>query len=451
MNSGCSRGTSLSLDLRQGQCQGLEFDARNRLRLAAPGGSGAFVSAVTDLGAAGLTRIDWLAQWTAPQRWTKHAGNPIFGPRQTGGWDNWCNGVAVLRNPDGKSYKMFHAGLDGAGIGFAEASLADPLTWVENPASPILKPRADNWEGNRINQPRVVKVTETHWRMFYTGWGFGGAGHWAMGCADSLDAGLTWKRIAEEPVLPPGQPGEPDDGGAFVPEVLRLGDRWLMWYSALKLNGSRQNIHLCLATSHDGLAWVKHPANPVLTDDFSQGPDRNVISRCCVRYEHGVFQMWYSHAKPDYRIRYAESLDGVSWEPSPVLYALDISPAPAWDDQMVEYPTVDVVDGQWRLWFCGNGYGSVGFAAGLVEAKVTVAVRSGPTPGVDAQWTAWQPVSRDMALPSSRYLQVQVRLTSPATQVSPTLNRLTVAPAWGLPSADAIGRPAFPGFPALVP
>ena len=174
----------LSLALKDGFTTGLAPDDRGRLALAPGKGTGEWVSAAADLGAAGEARVDWVTQWTAPQRWEKHPGNPILTPKQTGAWNDWCNGVAVVRNPDGRSYKMFYAGRKGAGIGFAEASMADPLTWTENPSSPVLKPRDDNWEGNRINQPRVVKVTDTHWRMYYTGWGLkGGISPWAIGLA----------------------------------------------------------------------------------------------------------------------------------------------------------------------------------------------------------------------------------------------------------------------------
>jgi len=83
--------------------------------------------------------------------------------------------------------------------------------------------------------------------------------------------------------------------------------------------------------------------------------------------------------QPDYRIRYAESLDGIAWERAPIDLVLGPSPAPAWDDMMVEYPEIQIVDGTYRMWFCGNGYGSVGYAQGIPETGVDVSVRSGAT------------------------------------------------------------------------
>jgi predicted GH43/DUF377 family glycosyl hydrolase len=418
------------VELKTGSHEGVVLDDRGRVRLtalAADGAEGTYTSPVRDMGQAGSVTPDWIAQWTTPQRWEKHSGNPIFGPKQTGGWDTWCNGVSIVRNPDNLTYKMFHCGRAGSGVGFAEARIADPLTWTENPASPVFKARTDNWEGNFINQPRVVKVTDTHWRMYYTGWGFKGEGTtWAMGLAESHDSGVTWKRVLEGPLVERGDAKSPDGGGACVPMVIRVGDLWYMWYTAMVIIPGRQSIHLCLATSSNGVDWVKHPGNPVLSDDFTTGPARNVTSRNYVRYENGVFQMWYSHAKPEYRIRYAESLDGIHWERSPLPLALDTSAKPAWDDDMVEYPEVDVVDGQWRLWFCGNDFGTVGFATGVVESTVAVSLRSGPTPKPDKSWSGWSEVARGQAVTAQRYVQAKAALRSQSASYGPALTRLTL-------------------------
>jgi hypothetical protein len=305
-----------TVSFADGALHDVAVDPQARLGLTRNGdahvGSGRAVSPAVDLGAARDATISWRAQWLAPQRWQKHPGNPIYGPAQSGDWDEWTNGVAILRNADNATYKMFYCGRRGSGIGFAEAAIADPLVWTEHPTSPVLRGRADNWEGDLINQPRVVKVTDSHWRMYYTGWGLEADGSgWAIGLAESHDEGVTWARVQDDPILARGDADSPDGGGAFVPDVHFIDGRWHMWYTAMRLVPEKQYIHICYATSDDGVRWQKHPDNPVLTDDFARGPDRNVISRCHVRHVDGVYGMWYSHARPDYRIRYAESRDGV--------------------------------------------------------------------------------------------------------------------------------------------
>ena len=418
-------------DFGQGQRVRLAIDNRGRLRLERKANGycreGEFLSAVCDLGRSGPIQAEWIEQWTAPQRWKKHSGNPIYGPNRPGNpksgkWDSWTNGVSIVRSADGESYKMYYAGRQGEGIGFAEASIRDPLHWTENPASPVLRP-LQNWEGNFINQPRVVKLTETHWRMYYTGWGVKGPGtSWGMGLAESFDGGVTWQRRGDGPLLPRGDASSPDGEGACVPTVLRLGDCWMMWYTAGVVKPGTK-IHLCLAASEDGLAWQKYDHNPVLTDNFAAGPARNVISRCCVRYDDGAFRMWYSRAKPNYHICYAESLDGKQWEQS-LAPALLPSSKPAWDDETVEYPEIDLVDGVWRMWFCGNGYGSVGYAEGICETGVSLGIRAGTTPTPDTNWTPWSDVKRRQSVAVERFVQVRIRLWSDNPSLSPTLNEI---------------------------
>lgn len=422
----------LIVDFKRGKLTNLAQDDRGRLRLSRGSSgyekTGEFISHVFDSKeAAPRFALHWIEQWTAPQRWKKSEHNPILTPKQTGAWDGWTNGVAVMPTADGKKYRMYYAGRKGGGIGFAEASIKDPLTWKEHPSSPVLKPRADNWEGNFINQPRVVAVSDKHWRMYYTGWGFAGRPmSWAFGLAESFDGGLTWKRHGNDPLLPRGDKDSADDGGVFVPEVIRVGKEWYMWYTAVKIAPKdRQNIHLCLATSDDGIRWKKHAKNPVLSDDFTKGAKRNVTSRCSVKYDHGVFRMWYSHAKPDYRIRYAESLDGINWERSPIEYALAPSPKKAWDDLMVEYPEVRIHEGKYRLWFCGNGFGSVGYAEGIPEVALRLYYRSGDAKEFDDKKSPWKEVKRSEAFASKRYVQIKAELSSRNSAISPALNSVS--------------------------
>jgi predicted GH43/DUF377 family glycosyl hydrolase len=422
----------LHIDLDVATGTGLSCDGHRTLRLQDGAGGyapeGECVSAVVDTALHEHVSLQWIEQWTAPQQWRKHPANPVYGPHRSGAWDTWTNGVSIVLCPDGKTYRMFYAGQDGEGIGFAEASVDDPIIWNEAAVSPVLRPRADNWEGNRINQPRVVVVSPDHWRMYYTGWGCpGGGSPWAMGVAESFDGGVTWERRGDDPILDRGDPGSPDGGGACVPMVLRVDGRWMMWYTAGVINPEgHTQIHLCLAVSEDGLCWRKHEGNPVLGDDFSDNPARSVTSRCYVRHDDGVFRMWYSYAKPKYEIRYAESLNGIDWTRSPIAPVLGPSSAPAWDDDIVEYPEVQIVDGVFRLWFCGNGYGSVGYAEGVPETGVDIAHRWGATHTPDETWTDWMAGDRSQMVVVSQFMQVRARLWSKNSLLSPALSDVRI-------------------------
>ena len=417
--------------------QQLKFDAGSRTGLemvACPDGSrqlrlanrltGEFLSAVVSMPEA--ARIRWTAQWLTPQRYKKSPKNPIYGPSQSGAWDNWTNGVGIVRSADRKRYHMYYADQKN-GIGFATASVEEPTVWREHPASPVIRPKGEpHWEGNRLNQPRMAKVTDTHWRMYYTGWG---QDLWRLGLAESFDGGVTWRRYSDDPILPLGGPGSPDSAAVCVPMVLRHGGQWHMWYTGSA--NRQQGIHIFHATSPDGLRWEKYAGNPVLRTIQDSTWETSVISRPCVRIENGIFKMWYSMRGKAYRIGYAESADGIHWERSPVNPVLDVSSG-GWDSDMVEYPEMDVVDGVYRMWYCGNGFGTVGYAEGIPETSLEVQTRTGPTRDPGGEWSDWSvkysiPEGEPSKSPVNRYIQVRVVYRSSNPSLSPSLRSLEIA------------------------
>ena len=161
-----------------------------------------------------------------------------------------------------------------------------------------------------------------------------------------------------------------------------------------------------------------------------------MISRPCVRFEDGVFKMWYSYSmrgrqsSQRYRIGYAESLDGTHWERSRANPVLDVSSS-GWDDEMVEYPEIDVVDGIYHMWYCGNGFGSVGYSEGIPETSVQIRTRTGPSVRPNQAWTDWsapytEPSGQPLLSPPEKYVQVRIRLASSNPSLTPAIRRVQV-------------------------
>ena len=46
---------------------------------------------------------------------------------------------------------------------------------------------------------------------------------------------------------------------------------------------------------------------------------------------------------------------------------LDVSHE-GFDDYMTEYPCVLKTDTEWRMWYCGNHYASIGYATAQIRA-----------------------------------------------------------------------------------
>jgi predicted GH43/DUF377 family glycosyl hydrolase len=429
--SSAEPGSQQELRFDSGERRGVTIvdcpDASRQLRLVREEGrfrsEGEFLSAVVPI--RGAVRIRWTPQWVTPQSYRKHPSNPVFGPEQTGEWDDWTNGVGILRSANGRQYHMYYADRKN-GIGFATATIDEPTKWREHPASPVIRPKgASHWEGTRLNQPRMAKVTATHWRMYYTGWG---QDLWRMGLAESFDAGVTWKRYSDDPILPLGAPGSPDSSAACVPMVLHHGGKWHMWYTGSA--DRAQGIHIFYATSPDGLRWEKYSGNPVLATRQELPWETGVISRPFVLIENGIFKMWYSMRGKAYRIGYAESANGIHWERSPLNPILDVSPK-GWDSGMVEYPEIDVVDGVYRMWYCGNGFGTVGYSEGVRETAVEIQTRTARTPSLRSNWSQWsdiytRPDGQPSLSPEGKYMQVRAVLRSSNSQLSPSLRSIQI-------------------------
>ena len=120
--------------------------------------------------------------------------------------------------------------------------------------TPVLEPgAAGTFDANGVTWPGVVRVGD-RWAMYY------GAISEPRGRADSIgvafsDDGITWTKEAE-PVLLPTERWE--FGGVDRPRVVATDDGLVMVYAGLDLNAR------ALATSADGLAWTKVPG-PSLT------------------------------------------------------------------------------------------------------------------------------------------------------------------------------------------
>jgi predicted GH43/DUF377 family glycosyl hydrolase len=115
--------------------------------------------------------------------------------------------------------------------------------------APVLAPgEAGAFDANGVTWPAIVRVGD-RWAMYY------GAVSKVRGRADGIgvafsDDGIAWTR-EPEPVLLPTEHWE--FGGVDRPRVVATGDGLLMVYAGLDLNARG------LATSPDGLAWSKVP------------------------------------------------------------------------------------------------------------------------------------------------------------------------------------------------
>jgi predicted GH43/DUF377 family glycosyl hydrolase len=161
---------------------------------------------------------------------------------------------------------------------------------------------------------------------------------------------VSWQKYDGNPVLVPTDSWE-QDYGVLGPRVLKVGNLYMMWYSAL---GSRRL--LCLATSVDGFHWTKSNANPVLTVGQPGEFDSEHVTYGHAILHQDKFWMWYTgHNGQVWQIGLATSPDGVHWTKYAGNPVLAVGAPGEWDAAGVSAPLV-IYDGEtFKMWFNGNG------------------------------------------------------------------------------------------------
>jgi hypothetical protein len=197
----------------------------------------------------------------------------------------------------------------------------------------------------------------------------------AIGRSISHDDGWTFERLGPGPVMA-ATPNEPFlTGDPFV--VVRDGI-WHMWYiygTDWKQSGTEPGpvrvYKIAHARSPDGVEW--HRDGIAIVPDVI-GPDE--CQALPTVFEHdGAWHMYFcyryatdfrSNAKRAYRLGYARSTDGATWQRDDRQRGIDVSDE-GWDSEMLCYPHVFRCEGRVYMLYNGNAFGRDGFGAAVLE------------------------------------------------------------------------------------
>ncbi len=203
-------------------------------------------------------------------QWRKHPGNPVLVPGQE-------DGVIAFSDPtlwvkDAKLQLWISGGgfLQGdttAGIRTYYFTSGDGYSWQSAPQNPVFREGVPGtWDSGHIETPAVI-LTAGEYRLYYSATpdsAAGDGGQLRFGLATSPD-GVSWVRNQANPLLERGLPGSWEERQIESPTVLGTDSLYYMWYNGLDADWK---IHVGLATSEDGIDWHKYPGNPV----FSPAP-----------------------------------------------------------------------------------------------------------------------------------------------------------------------------------
>jgi hypothetical protein len=173
--------------------------------------------------------------------------------------------------------------------------------WVRASDFPVIQPTPGAWDGFAIRSASVFVVyANDTYRLYYEG--EDSQTHTRqIGLATSPD-GRSWTKSPANPILRPGPFGSPDGAELRSPIVIFDGSTYRMWYSGIDERNGCASV--MMATSPDGVIWIKSSANPLNLSNCDYIPG-GVIRNA------GTFLMWYSRKQGG--IGLATSPDGVQW------------------------------------------------------------------------------------------------------------------------------------------
>ncbi|MDD5156204.1 MAG: hypothetical protein PHF11_06980 [Candidatus Omnitrophica bacterium] len=209
--------------------------------------------------------------------------------------------------------------------------------------------------------------------FYYNGYNIGSPARYriAIGKAVSLDRCNTFRKAHQGPVM---DRSIADPCGCATPFIIFEKGIFRMWYTSFYkwewIKGEAEPFYrISYAESRDGLSW-----DPKAVCIDASGDEGGIVRPTVVKSDR--YYMWYSVRKKTgyrdqfnatYRIGFAVSDDGLAWERRDSESGVAPS-ADGWDSEMTAYPFVLKMNEKLLMFYNGNGFGKSGF--GYAESPI---------------------------------------------------------------------------------
>lgn len=187
--------------------------------------------------------------------------------------------------------------------------------------------------------------------------------YWRIGIATSSD-GLQWIKSPTNPIVGLG-PTAFDSIAASGPRVTRADSLYFMCYSGF--DGSRHEVGL--ATSVDGLVWTKYAGNPVLTNGTPGQWDGISVQQIASTVVNGTMYLYYE-GQTSGALGLATSADGYHWQKFSGNPVMAPGSASSWD-HVFSLGSVLYDRGRFKLWYAGSMNGAGGWQLGYAYSDTT--------------------------------------------------------------------------------
>ena len=278
--------------------------------------------------------------------------------------------VPIAEHVDNDIYRVYFSSRDvnnRSQTGYFEIDINQPKKILAICEEPVLRYGAlGTFDDSGAMGSWLTSVDDKKY-LYYIGWNLCVTVPFrnAIGLAISSDNGRTFVKYSQGPLL---DRNYLDQYFLASSCVLRGQDIWRMRYLScvgwqVEHGKPKHRYHIRYAESVDGVNWIRDGRVCI---DFKSDAEY-AISRPSVLYEDGIYKMWYSYRGSHYRIGYAESVDGLTWQRKDDEVGIDVSPS-GWDSHMIEYPFVFTHKSTHYMLYNGNDYGRTGIGLAVASA-----------------------------------------------------------------------------------
>lgn len=293
----------------------------------------------------------------------------IFCPDREQPWMVSHAAVPVATPLGGGLFRIYFSARDArqrSHTGWVVVDIARPQKILDLSSSPVLQPGEMGEFDDSGAMATWLVNHDGRDMMYYIGWNLGVTVPFrnSIGLAVS-ENGLSFSRAFPGPIVDRSMT-EPHFCASCC--VMPGEDVWRLWYLSctgwsMREGRPEHRYHIKYAESDDGVHWRR---DGLVAIDYANDSEY-AISRPSVMRDTDMWRMWYSHRGRAYRIGYAESADGRTWERRDASAGIDVSDS-GWDSQMVEYPFVFDHEGQRYMLYNGNNYGETGFGLAILDS-----------------------------------------------------------------------------------
>jgi hypothetical protein len=284
----------------------------------------------------------------------------IYAPDGSLPWARSYAANPVAEHIEGDLFRIYFSSRDEknrSSIGFVEIDINKPGEILRVADRPVLTPGdLAMFDDSGASIGCIVKSVGKRY-LYYMGW------HLTVSVPWQNAIGLA---VSEQPNAPfvrrarfPVVPlDETDPYTISYPWVSSEHGKFRMWYgSNIAWGPVKEDMrHLIKYAESDD--GIHWVRNNQVAIDFS-GPEEYAICKPCVIKDADGYKMWFCARGKAYRIYYAESDDGINWrrKAEPDLTVSESG----WDSEMVEYPFVFDHGGARYILYSGNTFGRTGF------------------------------------------------------------------------------------------